>query len=267
MAAPTKPGWEAANRDWAIAARKNKSSTPVGRLVFVILRLIDVGLQYGVLAWGWADPLIKLFGGKPLPFEGPVVALGLPIWRLWLFAMVSLAAVKEISYLLFITEAAMPVRTACFVVPFKALWITINNILFAATATSGAKGWHPGMPIPLFLGISFPLFGLGYFLELYSELQRMWFKADAKNAGKPFTGGLFSLARHINYTGYSTWKTAAALSSSGWLWGLFSAFYLLKEFRRRVIPPLNEYCQDRVSNLPLRLLDHIVATHRITRKR
>ena len=46
----------------------------------------------------------------------------------------------------------------------------------------------------------------GILLELVSELQRKRFKDDPANKGKPYAGGLFSLARSINYGGYTLWR-------------------------------------------------------------
>jgi protein-S-isoprenylcysteine O-methyltransferase Ste14 len=236
-----------------IASRQDKSSTPVGSAVFVGLRLLDPFLQYGLLAWGWGDVLIKGVGGTPLPLEGSPVALGLPYWRLTLFCMSVAGAAKTIYYLLHVSEAAMPLRAALFVGFFKAFSTTINTLVFCITATSAAKAYASSSPpqtllsVPPALLTSIAVFVLGMSVEVYAELQRKWFKADPYNKGKPYTGGLFSVARHINYGGYSVWKTGMGIASAGWIWGALTLASLIGEFRRRVIPGIDQYCQERVS--------------------
>ena len=50
-------------------------------------------------------------------------------------------------------------------------------------------------------------FVAGAFLETFSELQRRWFKKKPESLGKLYTGGLFSWAQHINFFGYTLWRT------------------------------------------------------------
>jgi hypothetical protein len=234
-----------------LASRSDKSSTPLGTAAFVGLRLLDPVLQYGLLAWGWGNPLITRLGGSPLPFEGAPVALGLPYWRLSLLAMAGAGSLKTIYYLLRVSEAAMPLKAALFVGFFKAFSTTVNTLMFCAATTSAAKHYvgngevFPAQ-LPPTLVVGWLVFVLGMAVETTAELQRKKFKADPSNKGMPFTGGLFSLARHINYGGYAVWKTGAGLAAAGWIWGGFTLFWLIMEFRRRVIPGLDEYCSERV---------------------
>jgi len=78
-----------------------------------------------------------------------------------------------------------------------------------------------------------------------SEIQRKAFKDEKKNEGKPFTGGLFGLARHINYGGYVVWRSSYALVSGGLLWAAFVGTFFGTDFARRGIPVLDEYCSKR----------------------
>jgi steroid 5-alpha reductase family enzyme len=91
------------------------------------------------------------------------------------------------------------------------------------------------------------LFGLGIFLEFGSEIQRTAFKKDSANAGRVYTGGLFSLSRHINYFGYTVWRTGFALASGSWILAALSASWFTFDFVARGIPMLDEYCSKRVS--------------------
>lgn len=65
-------------------------------------------------------------------------------------------------------------------------------------------------PLDTFDGAAVFLFLVGSALNTGSELQRKRFKADPGNRGKLYTGGLFRLARHINYFGDLLWVGAWA---------------------------------------------------------
>ncbi len=55
------------------------------------------------------------------------------------------------------------------------------------------------------------LFALGCYLNTGSELARDQFKKQPFNRGKLYTGGLFSLSRHINFFGDILWVSAYAV--------------------------------------------------------
>jgi len=55
------------------------------------------------------------------------------------------------------------------------------------------------------------LFVVGAGLNTMAEYERHRFKADPANAGKLYTGGLFSRAMHINYFGDILWVSGYAL--------------------------------------------------------
>lgn len=101
------------------------------------------------------------------------------------------------------------------------------------------------------------LFGLGITIETAAELQRRGFKRDPRNAGKPFSGGLFGLARNINYGGHVLWKMGNALAAGGWVWGVLAGGGYFYDFATRGVPVLDEYCEMKVCGLSflfLRLL-------------
>lgn len=233
------------------ANRDAKGPSPLGSATFVVLRACDPLLQYAILAPNSAlgGRLVRFFGGTPLPLEAPAVALGLSPWRLTLWGMSLLGSLKGIFYLTYVSETKMPVSTAFFVGLFKAFSTTVNSVMFCAAATSAATtyaphsvtGWHP------LLSLAWAIYAVGIGVETYSELQRRAFKKDIRNRGKVYTGGLFRVARHINYGGYTVWKAAVGLAAAGWCWGALTLVWLLAEFRRRGIPGLDEYCQRRVS--------------------
>ncbi|KAE9393190.1 hypothetical protein BT96DRAFT_1052407 [Gymnopus androsaceus JB14] len=74
-------------------------------------------------------------------------------------------------------------------------------------------------------------------------MQRLSFKRDARNKGQVYTGGLFGLARHINYGGYVLWRAGFATAAAGC--GLVIAGFFTFDFLKRGILELDEYCGKR----------------------
>jgi steroid 5-alpha reductase family enzyme len=89
------------------------------------------------------------------------------------------------------------------------------------------------------------MFSVGILTELISELQRKKFKDNAANKGKVYSGGLFSLARHINYGGYTLWRTGLALTSGNYWWAAFQLVLHMYYFTKKVVPELTHYCSNR----------------------
>lgn len=89
---------------------------------------------------------------------------------------------------------------------------------------------------------SIPLFASGILIETISEIQRKVFKDDSKNAGKVYSGGLFSYARHINYFGYTIWRASLGAATGGLALGALFTAWFWTLFMTNSIPELNEYC-------------------------
>jgi steroid 5-alpha reductase family enzyme len=229
-----------------------KAPSPLGTSLFVGLRQFDIFIQYGFLAKGLADPLLKLLSVTPTT-TAPIVALGLPLRQLIILAMAAGTAIKQSYAVCFIQQEEMRPGTAIMVAVFNTIFNSTNTIfsLTAAasyftpsvlTRTDNATGFSP-----LFiLGVT--IYVLGMATETIAEIQRREFKADPKNAGKPYMGGLFGLARHINYGGYTIMRAGYALATGGWLWSAFVFTFFFQEFVTRGVPVLDEYCSKRVSN-------------------
>lgn len=92
------------------------------------------------------------------------------------------------------------------------------------------------------------MFVLGMLAETVSEVQRKIFKDKPENKGRVYTGGLFGLARHINYGGYTIWRAGFALASAGWIWAAVVGAFFAYDFATRGIPVLDEYCGNKVSH-------------------
>lgn len=225
----------------------------LGATVFVGLRTADVFLQYGILAKGLADPLLNYLKVSHAPNFAPAVAFGLPLQPLVILTMAAGSAVKQLYYALLIEREQLTTRSAVIISVFNTLFNSVNSILSLTTAASvfmpsflATQHENGASNLLIISSISY-LVGLS--LEAVSETQRKVFKDDPKNAGKAYTGGLFRLARHINYGGYAVWRASYALASGGWIWGAFVGAFFTYDFVNRAIPILDDYCSKRVSEV------------------
>lgn len=228
-----------------------KGSSPFGTSLFIGLRTLDVFIQYGILAKGLADPILsRLHFATVSTSSSPIVAFGLPLKPLIMLGMAAGTVIKQIYWVLFIQQEALPVAGALPIAFFNTLFNSPNSILSMTTAatyfapavlTTGDE--QTGLS-PLFL-IGTVQFLLGNIIEVGSEIQRRNYKKDPKNAGKPYTGGLFNLARHINYGAYSMMRSGYALAAGGWVWGSIIAGFFFGDFASRGVPILDEYCTKR----------------------
>ncbi len=183
------------------------------------------------------------------------MALGLPLKPLILLAMATGTSIKQIYWVSYTAKEELN-PTASIVVAFVNTILNSTNSILSLTAFAAAynpaflsaENKHGVSPL-LILGTIGFIAGLG--AEAISETQRKIFKDDEKNAGKPFTGGLFGLARHINYASYTLWRASYALVSGGWVWAALSGAFFTSDFLTRAIPVLDEYCVNRVGFLQL----------------
>lgn len=144
----------------------------------------------------------------------------------------------------------MPPANAILISVFNTVFNSANSILSLTTA---ASAFTPSLltaaddtGAPALLVLSSISYFVGLALEAVSEQQRKAFKDDSKNAGKLYTGGLFGLARHINYAGYIIWRSSYALAAGGWIWGAVVAAFFSWDFANRAVPVLDEYCASKV---------------------
>jgi len=225
----------------------------LGTSIFVGFRALDPLLQYGILTHQVGSSLLGKVGLQQLPMglgtnTGTVIdKLGLSPYRLILLAMATGSAVKQIYWLLFTAEEEFPASAAVPVVIYNTLFNSVNSLIFTCALSSASLSSNETFPqTPLIVGSV--LYATGILTETIAEIQRRNFKRDPKNKGKAYTGGLWSIARHINYTGYSFWRGGYSLAAGGWGWGTFVLSFLLADFNFRAIPVLDEYCSSRVSD-------------------
>lgn len=230
-----------------------KQRSPAGIATFVGLRFLDPLWQYQILRHGVAEPLLHKLGLNTLPAGAPaqtgfapIDSLQLSPYRLVLLAM-SVAAAAKHSYWVGVTsEEEFGPAAAATVSAFNTVMNSLNTVLFTTTFASASLDTDANFPQwPLLVGST--LFTVGLLTETVAETQRKAFKSKPENKGKVCTTGLWGIVRHINYTGYTLWRTGFALTAGGWVWGTAIAALFLSDFNNRSIPELDGYCSERVS--------------------
>jgi hypothetical protein len=225
---------------------RGKRSTPAGTTLLVVLRAADVVLQYMILSH-WGPALLNLFGGHIAEAGQNNTTgyfFGLQPYYFGILICAIGASWKQIFWVLFTSEQECPVQAAVMIGVFNTVFNSINAIL-SLWAWSSAAVSKPLSSTSFILGIA--LFSIGIFFEQFSEIQRKRFKSDPANKGKPFAGGLFSVALNINYGGYTLWRAGYAMVAAGWFWGGFIGVFFFYDFYARALPILDKYCIERVS--------------------
>lgn len=254
-------------KQWSLASREKRPS-PFGSTLFVGLRAADAVLQYSLLRQGWANNAVKALGGNALPTVG-AGPLGLTPYGLILTSLAVGASIKHIVWRIFIAEQETQPGAAIIICADNTGFNTVNTVLSAWALCSAAP-----TNLPPFASISevlfsspsliagVALFSVGFVTETYAEFQRKWFKSKPENKGKPYGGGLWSLATHINYGGYTLWRAGYAMAAAGPVWGLITGGIFFYDFTQRAIPVLDRYCTDRV-RIPLTFAvsRYLILTH------
>lgn len=231
-----------------------KRPNQLGSSLFVGLRALDPLLQYGILSHQIGGGLLAKLGLSQLPIglatnTGTIIdRLGLSPYRLILLAMATGSAAKQIYWLLCTAEEEFPPSAAIPVVIYNSVFNSINSLAFTCTLSSASLSNNETFPqTPLIVGTV--LYVAGLVMETFGEIQRRNFKRDPKNKGKLCKEGLWSVVRHVNYTGYSMWRGGYSMAAGGWVWGTVVLGGLLADFNFRAIPVLDQYCSRRVSFL------------------
>lgn len=224
----------------------------LGTATFVGFRAADPFLQHGILTKGWGGSLIAKVGGGVLPKGPPLVtntpfdALGLSPYRSILFGMSLGSMLKQNLHVLTIMQEEMTPTTGAMVGVFNAVFNSLNSLFFICAQTSASVNGEHFPQTPLIVGSAMYIVGLS--VELLSEVQRAAWKRNPENKGKVYERGLFSLSRHINYFGYTVWRSGYALAAGGWLWGATTAAFFTYDFTQRGIPVLQHYLEEKVSS-------------------
>ena len=252
-----------------LVKRGQYKSSPLGRAIFVGLRALDPLLQYTILTHhagiSW---LPARFGGtlyttvattSSLTTTSPVL-FGLPPYQSLILCMSIGSMLKQNFWVLAISPEEMPPSSAVFI----SLFNTVMNGLNTALATWTLSSMNPSVSTSTellkspYVLAGIMLYTTGLLTETISEIQRSAFKRDARNKGKPYAGGLFGLARNINYGGYTLWRTGFAMASAGPKWAAVVGAWFFYDFASRSIPLLDKYCSKKVS-FALRSMESSVA--------
>jgi protein-S-isoprenylcysteine O-methyltransferase Ste14 len=211
----------------------------LGNLVFVMSRGLDPFLQRRLLLHspvpriasrlGWSLSAGQVTGGAALQSSG------LSPFQTLIWAMSIGSAAKQIFWKFTVAREPIYPSTAVAIAIMNTVLNGLNTLVFSVSDSNPA--YFP--PWSIYAGTA--LYITGILTETVSELQRNSFKKDPKNEGKVYTGGLFSIARHISYTGYSLWRAGFATAAGGPLWGLFVLAFFLRDFATRAVPVLDTY--------------------------
>ncbi|KAF2276398.1 uncharacterized protein EI97DRAFT_38179 [Westerdykella ornata] len=239
----------AASRAQDLITRGEYRINPVGTTLFVLLRSLDPLLQYSILAHGAGTALLHRVGLRTLPPGLPthtgypiIDNLGLSPYRLILLGMAVGSAFKHDIWAVAIGAEPMSPQVALVVSVFNTLVNSINSYAFLLSVSSASA--QSTFPQPSLI-VGSALYVTGILIELIAEVQRKRFKADPKNKGKPYTGGLWSFARHINYGAYTIWRAGYGTAAGGWALGILNGAFFFYNFVTRGVPLLNEYCEKR----------------------
>lgn len=158
-------------------------------------------------------------------------------WRVVIFlTCVLIAALHQIFWAWFLSRERFTWFMALFPWNNALDWLWVY---FLSTALNS------NLQINTWVIIGAMLFVIGTSIELISELQRYHFKRDSNNEGKLYTGGLFSVVIHPNYTGYILWRSALSLMT-GYpvLFGISLVFHFA-QFYFHADPPFQKYMSNK----------------------
>ena len=227
--------------------RGERSANRLGTLILVGLRSIEPLVQCKLLTGGAAAVLTK-FGIRVASF-GNAASSGLtfntlPLPHLMLLGMSASAAAKHIYARRYLAYEPITVPAALTVGISNIIINGINAFLLVAAVTSSAQSPCVfGKPAAWLLGPL--LYAMGLVVEIVAEVQRRRFKQQPANKGKVMRSGLWSLARHINYGGYTMWRAGAATTAGGFAAGGVMGFLFGRDMAVRAVPELDEYCASR----------------------
>lgn len=189
------------------------------RLVFSAIRITDPLVGIFLLIF-WAERfnnLSEVLGNAPV---------------MLFFACVLLAVLQQLYWAWVLSRE----RFTWFMALFP--W---NNALDWLWVYFLSQALNRNLPVNNWIYIGAGIFLVGSLLELISNIQRHRFKRDPNNEGKLFTGGLFSLVIHPNYTGYILWRSAIPLMTGYPLVAGIAFLFHFAQFYFHAHPPFQRY--------------------------
>jgi protein-S-isoprenylcysteine O-methyltransferase Ste14 len=234
--------------DDPLPSRGRRGPGTAGAFSFCGLRALDPLLQYSLLAplssalsifsaFGSSTSAPSLAWGASPALDSLSINLNLSPAATVLFSMSILSALRQIYWHLFISLEPLPAGFdgAAGFAAFNTFCNTLNTLLYVYFATKNPT-WSTSVLLASAAG-----YVVGAFLETATDQQLGWFRKDPNNKGKPHSGGLSSLARHMNYTGYIIWRIAYGVAGGGLLAAGFYVPWFLFVFVTISVPTLEHY--------------------------
>ena len=154
-------------------------------------------------------------------------------------AMPGILSLKHIIWMNTYLREKFTFQFAFFGVVADLIYESITTLVFSGAARnpmfSESKFFYPG----------FALYVSSVALEFFAELQRVAFKRDPANKGKPCTTGFWGITRHINYTANVLFGFGYGLAAGGPLYACMTAGMYLANFTTNAMPSIEEYCRKR----------------------
>lgn len=240
----------------------------LGSLSMIVGRIASVPLQATILSTPLVIPLLRYSGISHHPAVLPTL-LGLrlpalfviPYPRLMLAGLSGLNALYQAYWGWAISLEPISLQTSLQISTVNMVIDSVLSILYLSRYTSSAATDAEVLTPAMLIGFGLSVTGTA--IEFVSEGQRRRFKQDPSNKGKLYTGGLFQLARHINYTGFILSRAGQCMLASGWTAGAVCASISCWDLGLRAADILDEYCGKKVSSLGVKLF---VANQRVVRQ-
>ncbi|KXJ89232.1 hypothetical protein Micbo1qcDRAFT_206791 [Microdochium bolleyi] len=233
-----------------------KKPSPVGTCTFVLLRGLDIPLQYAILSpgVGLGAVLLGKVGVPTITAEAaatPELSGGLGTGAAGILLALSAGSMfRQVLWLTYLCAEHFGVRAAVSVSFYNSTVNSAKALLFLALATTSLRSWPAvlvpgGIRLPLSMVVGVLCFVAGATIETVAEWQRKTFKARPEHRGRVCNTGLWRRARHINYLGYNLWRGGYCMAGSGWLGGLAMMCFQGYDLSRRAVAGLDEYCSAR----------------------
>ena len=251
------------NLDIYYLHRGRYSFSILNTLLFSFLRCLDLPLQYYLLTSPIIPRLLASFSLNSLPsIYSPTLSTDvLPQARCYVLLFVTISTIKHNYWAWSILHTTMSPLNAIFLPLVNYFFDSINTVLYLYQYTSAAA--YPEENVNLTMLAGGAIFICGTAIETFSEMQRRNFRRDPRSQGKPYSNGFFRWARHINYTGFTVYRTGMTVIAGGWVPGLTIAASHIGDFVFRAIPVLENYCSQTVSRVARPLLEIITQANRI----
>lgn len=259
-------------------------SNTLGTSTFIGLRALDPLLQFALLRGTsttrpWGEALLSRLGIASIPLIDHALItspdtdisttllfpshpgrhtlgsfLGLPTPRLILLLMATGSSLKQIFWLLRTSREEFTPSAAITVSVYNTLVNSLASLLLLAVPTSASLSpsrislpfpYLGTLTLPLPMAVGSALYISGLTIETAAEIHRKRFKDNPSNKGAICDTGLWSKARHVNYAGYTLWRTGYALAAGGWIAGALVAAWHGWVFATRSIGLMDEYMSGR----------------------